>query len=115
MSSRNPPWSREELILALDLYLRRWHQGIAVDDPEIVELSGVLNSLPIHPNRPDAKRFRNPNGVYMKLGNFARLDPDYRGEGLTRGNRLEKSVWDELAGNPVRLKNACNKVRALLG
>jgi hypothetical protein len=105
MTNRNPPWVREELILALELYLRRWQKStIGHDDPEVVELSRTLNGLPIHEDRPDATRFRNPNGVYMKLANFARLDPAYPGEGLTRGNRLERAVWDEFAGDPVYLQ-----------
>jgi 5-methylcytosine-specific restriction protein A len=34
-------------------------------DAEVVELSEVLNALPIHTVRPDAEKFRNPNGVAM--------------------------------------------------
>ena len=48
---RNPKWADPELILALDLYLRR---GIVDDkDQEVVELSELLNRLPIHAARPD--------------------------------------------------------------
>jgi 5-methylcytosine-specific restriction protein A len=84
---RNPPWSRDELILALDLYRR---YGIADDHhPEVARLSGVLNELPIHASRPDEARFRNANGVALKLANFASLDPDYGGLGMSRGGRLD--------------------------
>jgi 5-methylcytosine-specific restriction enzyme A len=101
---RNPPWSREELIFALDLYLR--HHATGPNDPEVVALSETLNRLPIHRDRPDAERFRNPNGVYMKLQNFRRLDPKYPGEGLRRGNKLEEVVWREYVGEPRKLREA---------
>ena len=39
-------------------------------------------------------KFRNANGVYMKLMNFRRLDPNYKGKGLERGNRDEEVVWN---------------------
>src|SRR5690606_16167532 len=55
---RNPPWTEEELILALDLYLR---EGLLDDqDPPVIELSTMLNQLPQQGERPDASRFRNP-------------------------------------------------------
>ncbi len=113
MAKRNPPWTREELILALDLYLRRWANGIDVSDQEVRELSHLLNELPLHRDRPDAGKFRNPNGVYMKLGNFARVDPNYAGKGLSRGNHLEKVVWDELANDPARLRDTAQAIRDL--
>lgn len=98
---RNPPWSREELILALDLYMR--HRATGPNDPEVIALSERLNRLTIHPDRPDAERFRNPNGVYMKLQNFRRFDPDDPAIGLTRGNRLEEELWREFVGEPYKL------------
>ena len=41
VKKRNPAWTREELILALDVYLKRW-PGIEKDDPELLELSDLL-------------------------------------------------------------------------
>lgn len=35
--------------------------------PEVIELSALPNALPIHTTRPDAEKFRNPNGVALKL------------------------------------------------
>jgi 5-methylcytosine-specific restriction protein A len=92
VAERNPPWSRDELILALDLYFQHKPTTISKTHPKVVELSKVLDELPIHQDRPDRPRFRNPNGVYMKMCNFLALDPTYGGKGLERGGRLEQEI-----------------------
>ncbi len=43
---RNPVWVRDELILALELYLRHAPQLIDDDHPDVMELSSVLNLDP---------------------------------------------------------------------
>ena len=69
---RNPKWHRDEIMLALELYFRIEPGQIHARNPEIIELSEVLNSLPIHKDRPDEVKFRNPNGVGLKLSNLQR-------------------------------------------
>lgn len=44
-AERNPPWSRDELILALDLYMAHHPRLPPKDGPEVRELSEVLNRL----------------------------------------------------------------------
>jgi 5-methylcytosine-specific restriction protein A len=109
---RNPPWQRDELILALDLYFRFPPNGISQDHPEVIQLSELLNALPIHSARPDAERFRNANGVYMKLCNFLRFDPSYTGSGLSRGNRLEEEVWRDFSENRAELSRIASAIRS---
>ncbi len=41
----NPPWGRDELILALDFYLRHSEQIPGKQSPEIAELSATLNQI----------------------------------------------------------------------
>jgi len=60
---KNPKWTRDELILALDLYFRCPPNKTNKDNPEIIALSELLNSLPIHPQKAAYGKFRNPNGV----------------------------------------------------
>ncbi len=74
---RNPKWHRDEIILALDLYSRLQPGQISATNPDIQELSTILNQLPIHDARPDEAKFRNSNGVSLKLSNFLTIDPDY--------------------------------------
>lgn len=108
----NPKWTRDELILALDLYMRVNPLHTSEQNPEIVALSETLNALPIHPQAAHGEQFRNPNGVYMKLCNFLRCDPDYEGSGLQRGNRLEQPIWDEFSGDPERLRATAAAIEA---
>jgi hypothetical protein len=74
MAERNPNWTRDELILALDLYVRHRPAVLGNTSAEVIELSEVLNRLA----RADQNRsptHRNPNGVAMKLLNFRPFDP----------------------------------------
>jgi 5-methylcytosine-specific restriction protein A len=109
--TRNQAWTRDELILALDLYIKTRPRNLAKDDPQIHALSKVLNSLPTAQAAKDPSKFRNPNGVSMKIYNFKRFDPDYKGAGLTRGNHLEEVVWDEFASDPERLAAVAEAIR----
>jgi 5-methylcytosine-specific restriction protein A len=81
--ARNPTWSRDELILALDLYLCHRERLPDSDEAEIVKLSETLNSL-FGEQAKDAVLFRNRNGIYMKLANFRAVDPLHTWQG-TRG------------------------------
>jgi predicted HNH restriction endonuclease len=111
---RNPRWSRDELILALELYLRFREALPSQDSEEVAELSEFLGKLGRARGLTQAETFRNANGVYMKLGNFRRLDPEYTAEGkvgLTRGNKEEELVWDDFSTDPAGLAKTAAAVR----
>ena len=107
---RNPPWAFDELALALDLYLSDGQPDDS--DARVVELSELLNHLPIHTIRPDLERFRNPNGVALKLANFAALDPNYPGVGMTRGGKRDGEVWDTFSQRPDELSRIAVQLRS---
>lgn len=107
---RNPPWQRDELILALNLYFKLNPTHINSSHQEIKKLSNILNALPIHSDKPDKEKFRNPNGVYMKLCNFLRFDPNYKGKGLERGGKLEEQIWNEFADKPEYLNKIAQNI-----
>lgn len=111
---RNPPWSRDELILALDLYMQHRPSIPGQASRPVAELSDLLNRLPKQPGSGSAETFRNPNGVYMKMMNLRRFDPHVAAsgqKGLTRGNKDEEIVWNEFSGDPVRLAQVAGAIR----
>ena len=115
--ARNPTWSRDELILALDLYLRHRERLPDSDDVEIVELSQILNSL-FGEQAQDATLFRNPNGVYMKLANFRAVDPLHTSQGkrgLSRGGNGVAEIWEEFSNRGDELKLIASAIRAAAG
>jgi hypothetical protein len=113
---RNPTWVRDELILALDLYLR--HGGNPPrSSPEIEELSQTLNRLGRYLGIATEDRFRNVNGVYMKLMNFRRFDPVFTEagkRGLSRGGQAEEEIWNEFASDPARCHAVAQTIRQAL-
>lgn len=105
------PWAPDEVILALDLYFA---EGALDDaDPRVIELSQLLRSLPIHPagDRRHPK-FRNPNGVSLKLQNFLALDPGYGGKGMTRYSRTDERVFHVYADRPDELARVATAIRS---
>lgn len=113
----NPAWLRDELILALDLYMKNPTSTPGKGSAEVAELSRILNELGRKLGQGTEPDYRNPNGVYMKLMNFRRFDPvfiDSGRKGLTRGNKDEQVVWEEFSSDPVRLEKAAAAIRAVL-
>lgn len=110
---RNPPWSRDEHIVALDFYLKHAPSIPDKGSNEITQLSAELNRL--HASISDERydNFRNPNGVYMKLMNFRRFDPTYTGTGLAHGNKDEEIVWNLYASKPALLSSLAQNIKNL--
>lgn len=92
---KNPKWHRDEVILALDLYFRLKPGQMHARNEEVIKLSEVLNKLPIFDGKPDTIKFRNPNGVGLKLGNFLAIDPSYEGKGMEAYSKLDYETFME--------------------
>lgn len=109
---RNPAWTYDELVLALDVYQRVPRARINKSDPALAELSDVLRALPLHDDRPDPARFRNTNSVYLKLQNFKTVDPGHPGAGMAAGaGSRERAVWAHFDGKPAELTAAAEAIR----
>jgi len=106
-----PNWTRDELILALDLYFRIDPTHLPEADPEITALSNLLRALPIHAGEDRDQTFRNTSSVSMKLSNFLHLDPKYPGEGLSAISKLDRVIWDEFSSNRERLEKVAAAIR----
>ena len=88
MPGRVRRWSREELILAFNLYCRTPFGRIHIRNPEIVELARLLG--------------RSPGAVSYKLANLARLDPALQARGIrgmSHGAKGEVEIWEEFAAD----------------
>lgn len=84
MDSERRNWTREELILALDLYCRIPFGQINQTNPLVIELARLLN--------------RTPAAVSMKMGNLGRFDPTLQKRnvsGLKHGSKKDEEVWNE--------------------
>jgi 5-methylcytosine-specific restriction enzyme A len=116
INATNPTWSRDELILALDLYVRFKGNPPGKTSTEVVKLSHLLNEIGSQiANR--ASDFRNANGVYMKVMNFRRFDPVYISQGkkgLQRGGKLDEEVWNYFADDTIELAQTAKAIRQIV-
>jgi hypothetical protein len=110
---RSPKWNRDEIIICLNLYLNEGGRNLQKNDPKILEVSQILNQLPSFGDKSNYQKFRNVNGVYMKLGNFKTFDKTYSGSGLKGGSKLDKIVFDEFFTQKDKLKIIAEKIQLL--
>ena len=85
-------WTREEMILAFNLYLKLPFGKMHKHNPEIIELAKLLG--------------RTPSSIGMRLGNFASCDPQLQARGvggLKGGLNQVKPIWDEFYDNQEEL------------
>jgi putative restriction endonuclease len=86
MSKAN--WSRDELIVAFNLYCKTPFTKINSSNKAVKELAPILG--------------RSASAVALKLANFARLDPvlqERNISGMSHGSKEEAAIWNEFNGN----------------
>jgi 5-methylcytosine-specific restriction protein A len=108
--ARNPAWTDEEIILATEVYVRADGRVLGPKHPDVIRLSEVLNSLPIHSLDKRNEAFRNPSGIGMKLSNIRAADPDREG-GSPHGSQRDGLFWDELQGDESRLFDLATQIK----
>ena len=94
-------WTKEELILAFNLYLKLPFGKMHKHTPEIIELANLLG--------------RTPSSIGMRLGNFASIDPFHQQRGvggLKGGMNQVKPIWDEFFHNQEELVFLSEKILA---
>lgn len=94
-------WTREELILAFNLYLKLPFGKMHKQTPEIIELANLLG--------------RTPSSIGMRLGNFASCDPHLQARGiggLKGGMNQVKPIWDEFYDNQEELVFSSEEILA---
>ncbi len=94
-------WTKEELIIAFNLYCKIPFSKTVKENPKIKELALIIG--------------RTPSAVAMKLGNFGRLDPELQKRnirGLTSGSKADIEVWNEFHENWEKLAYESEKLLA---
>lgn len=88
-SVNNKLWTREQVLVALNLYCQlpfgKMHKG----NPQIIKISNLIG--------------RTPDALAMKLTNLASLDPQITEtgrKGLSGCSKLDKEVWAEFQKSP---------------
>ncbi len=94
-------WSREELIVAFNLYCKTPFTKINASNKAVKALAPVIG--------------RSASAVALKLANFARLDPALQKRnisGMKHGSKGEVEVWNEFNGNWEELVWQSEKILA---
>ena len=81
-------WTRDELVLAINLYCKlpfgKMHKATA----EIIKFAELIG--------------RTPSSIALKLGNFASFDPTLKERGIkgaSNASKLDKQIWNEFYNN----------------
>lgn len=85
---KNRTWSREELLLAFNLYCKIPFGQFHHRNQHVIELAHLIE--------------RTPNAVAMKLSNFAALDPYHKQRGisgLSNTSKADQAIWNEVTAN----------------
>jgi putative restriction endonuclease len=94
-------WTREELIVAFNLYCKIPFGKIHIHNPEIISLAKILG--------------RTPSAVSWKLANFASLDPFLQKRniaGASHGSKMDAEIWNEFNGDWDKLAFESEKLLA---
>ncbi len=85
-------WTREETIIAFNVYCKIPFKDSSKTHPMIVKYAEIIG--------------RTPSALNMKVGNIGRLDPKLKAKGvvgLAHGAKMEEEVWKEFYANPDKL------------
>ena len=91
-------WTRQQLLVAFDLYCRIPFGRITSRNTEIIRVAGLIG--------------RAPAGLSMKMGNIASLDPAITSTGragLGNASRSDRAMWEEMNGDWERFANEAQK------
>lgn len=83
--SRNNNWTREETIIAFNVYCKIPFKKSSKTHPLVVKYAKIIG--------------RTPSALNMKIGNIGRLDPDLQRQGitgLTNGATMEKNCMERV-------------------
>lgn len=88
MKSGERLWTRDELILAINLYCKIPFGKMHGRNPRVIELANLIG--------------RTPGAVSRKLTNLASFDPSLKARGIkgsSRAGKLDAIIWNEFYNN----------------
>jgi len=94
-------WTKEETIIAFNIYCKIPFKSSSKTNPIVIKYANIIG--------------RSPSALNMKIGNFGRLDPELKKQGITglvNGSKLEEIVWEEFNGNWEELAYESEKLIA---
>lgn len=97
----NKPWTRNETIVAFNLYCKIPFKSSSKSNVLVQKYACLLG--------------RSASALNMKIGNIGRLDPDLKAQGisgLAHGAKLEEDIWNEFYDNPSLLAYESEKIIA---
>ena len=89
---KNNNWTKEETIIAFNVYCKIPFKSSSKTNSTVIKYANIIG--------------RSPSALNMKIGNFGRLDPELKKQGivgLTNGSKLEEEVWSEFNGDWEKL------------
>ena len=95
-------WTRDDLILALNLYLKLPFGKLHSGTPEIIHLARIIG--------------RTSGSIAMRLNNFASVDPYHQQRGiggLPGGKKQVEPIWAEFINNKNELLFESERILAL--
>jgi hypothetical protein len=111
-------WTREEVILAMDLYVTSGALGgrsvPGKGTSKIAQLSALLKTLGAYPPEVQNATYRNTNGVYQKMMNLRHVDTDGK-HGLKGASQVDKATWRDFIDNLGALHAEAAGIRQRLG
>ncbi|MBB4948418.1 5-methylcytosine-specific restriction protein A [Kitasatospora gansuensis] len=110
-SIRNPDWVWDEILLACAITADNGWKGLGATDPRVIEVSELLQLMPIHDLSSRNDTFRNNNGVARKTFDIATHHPDYTGK-PTNGGARDVAVLKAFLDSPLEMAAAAELVRA---
>lgn len=94
-------WTREETILAFDLYCKIPFSKISKTNEDIIKLASIIG--------------RTPSSVGLKLSNLAHCDPELAAKnisGMSNCSKLDKQIFEEFANDWEELAYQAQEILA---
>ena len=97
----NNLWTKEEMILVLNLYLKMPFGKMHAGNIDVIKISQLIG--------------RTPNAVALRLVNYASCDPQLKQRGIigmSHGGKKCEEYWNEFAKEPERLLYESERILA---